>query len=82
MIGALAGDRSKPFRSLYRTLAGVWRQVWVFDVDEGVEAEGDNLIVLASDTVLSEQDLRARIADRVGGRVSVPAFHLFGQRGA
>jgi len=47
MIGALAGgDRSKPFRSLYRTLAG------------------------------------ARIADRVGGRVSVPAFHLFGQRRA
>jgi len=54
----------------------------VFDVDEGVGAEGDNLIVLASDTVLSEQDLRARIADRVGGRVSVPAFHLFGQRRA
>ena len=78
-IGALSGDRSKPFRSLYRMLGNAWRHVWVFDIDEGVQAEGNNLILLASDTELSEDDLRARIADRVGGRVSVPAFHLFGE---
>lgn len=77
-IGSLTGDHSKPFRSLYRTLANTWRRVWVFRVNEGVGAEGDNLILLASDTVITTEDLRARIADRVGGRVSVPAFHLFG----
>jgi spermidine synthase len=79
VIGTLAGDRSKPFRSLHRTLSNTWRRVWVFDVDEGTDAEGDNLILLAGDTAISERELRARIADRVGGRVSVPAFHLFGR---
>jgi spermidine synthase len=79
VIGALAGDRSKPFRSLYRTLKNTWRRVWVFCVDEGVDAEGNNLIVLASDADVSTGELLERIADRVGGRVTVPAFHLFGE---
>lgn len=78
-IGALTGDRSEPFRDLYHLVSDAWRQVWVFDVNEGVEAEGGNLILLASDATLSAADLRARIADRVEGRVSVPAFHLFGE---
>ncbi len=79
VIGALSGDRSKPFRSLYRTLSNTWRHVWVFRVDEGVDAEGSNLIVLASDADVSTEQLLARIADRVGGRVTVPAFNLFGE---
>jgi spermidine synthase len=79
LIGSLTGERSEPFRSLYRALSSAWRQVWVFSVDEGVEAEGGNLVLLASDATLSAEDLRARITDRVGGRVSVPAFHLFGE---
>lgn len=78
-IGSLAGDSAEPFRSLYRALSDAWRQVWVFDVNEGVEAEGGNLILIASDATVSAEDLRARIADRVGGRVSVPAFPLFGE---
>ncbi len=77
-IGSLSGRYSRPFRSLYRTLSNAWRHVWVFRVDEGVEAEGSNLIVLASDAEVSTEALLARIADRVGGRVTVPAFHLFG----
>jgi len=44
-----------------------------------VEAVGGNLILLASDDGPSNEELRVRIADRVGGRVSVPAFHLFGE---
>jgi len=79
VIGSLSGQRSRMFRSLHRTLRNTWRTVWVFRVDEGVEAEGDNLIVLASDAALSDDELLARIADRVGGRVTVPAFHLFGE---
>jgi spermidine synthase len=78
LIGYLRGDRDKPFRSLYRTLANVWREVWVFKVDEGVDSEGSNIILLATDDVVPAEDLLARIRGRVDGRVSVPAFHTFG----
>ena len=78
-IGTLTGDRSKPFRSLYRTLANTFRRVWVFRVNEGVEAEGDNLILVATDAPVTDEELLERIADRVGGRVTVPAFHQFGE---
>lgn len=77
-IGALRGDHSKPFRSLYRTLRNVWRHVRVFAVDEGVETEGANLMIFATDAPVTDDELRERIADRIGGRVTVPAFHLFG----
>jgi spermidine synthase len=78
-IGSLAGDESRPFRSLYRTLANTWSRVWVFRVDEGVDAVGSNLILLATDADVSDEQLLARIADRVGGRVTLPAFHMFGR---
>jgi len=78
-IGSLAGERSKPFRSLYRTLANVWRHVWVFHVSDGVLSADTNIVLLASDAPLSTDDLLDRIADRVGGKVSVPAFHRFGE---
>lgn len=78
-IGTLTGNRSKPFRSLYRTLANTFKRVWVFRVNEGVEAEGDNLVLLATDAPVTEEELLASIADRVGGRVTVPAFHRFGE---
>jgi spermidine synthase len=78
-IGSTKGDRSKPFRSLYRTLANVWRHVWVFTMNEGVLAEGTNLVLLASDAEVSDAELRARLADRVGGKITVPAFERFGE---
>jgi len=78
-IGAARGERSKPFRSLHRTLRNVWRTVWVFVVNDGVESEGTNLMLFATDAELTADQLLARIADRVGGRVTVPAFDLFGE---
>jgi hypothetical protein len=78
-IGSVRGDRSKPFRSLYRTLSNVWRHVWVFTMEEGVAAEGSNLVLLATDAPVSAGRLRARLADRVGGTVTVPAFQRFGE---
>jgi len=78
-IGSLKGDRSKPFRSLYRTLRNVWRRVWVFTVDEGVDTDGANLMLFATDAEVTADELRERIAGRVGGRVTVPAFHLMGE---
>ncbi len=78
-IGAPTGDHSKPFRSLYRTLSNVWRHVWVFMTDEGLLTEGANLILLGTDADVSADELRARLAGRVGGKVSVPAFDRFGE---
>jgi len=78
-IGAPKGDHSKPFRSLYRTLGNVWRHVWVFMTDEGLRTEGANLILLGTDAEVSEGTLRSRLADRVGGIVTVPAFDRFGE---
>jgi spermidine synthase len=78
-IGAPAGDHSKPFRSLYRTMGNVWRNVWVFMTDEGLLTEGANLILLGSDADVSADELRTRLADRVGGVVTVPAFERFGE---
>lgn len=79
VIGSIAGDHSRQFRSLHRTLANTWRHVWVFNADESVDAKGNNLVVLASDAPLTEVDLLARIAGRVDGRVSISAFELFGE---
>ncbi len=78
VIGSLIGNRSKAFRSLHRTLANTFRRVWVFNADEGVEAKGNNLVVLASDSPLTAHELRDRLASRVDGRVTVPAFEHFG----
>jgi len=78
-MGTLEGEGSEPFRELHRTLSDAWRKVRVFVVNEGVESGALNLILLATDAKLTVDELRERIADRVGGRVTVPAFHLFGE---
>jgi hypothetical protein len=55
----------------------VWDEVWVFPIGYGEDGDAErlrNIIVLATDTRLSEAELRARIATRVGDRVTVPAF--------
>jgi spermidine synthase len=78
-IGMARGERSKPFRSLYRTMRNVWRNVWVFVVNDGVESEATNLMLFATDADLTADELCERIGDRVGGLVTVPAFELFGE---
>jgi len=78
-MGAVAGEGSEPFLALHRALAALWQRVWVFVINESTEAGATNLILLATDAPLSTDELRARIADRVSGAVSVPAFHLFGE---
>jgi len=78
-MGSVSGEGSEPFLALHRALANTWRRVWVFVINESTESGARNLILLATDAPLSTNELRARIADRVGGKVSVPAFHLFGE---
>jgi spermidine synthase len=76
-IGAITGDRSKPFRSLYKTLGNVFRRVRVFQVTEGVDTDGANIVLLATDADVSDGVFEQRIMDRVGGKVTVPAFAGF-----
>ena len=78
-MGAVEGEASGPFRALRATLATAFRQVWVFVVNEGTESGSRNLVLLATDSPLTVEELRSRIADRVGGRVTVPGFQLFGE---
>jgi spermidine synthase len=81
VIGAVYGPHSRAFRSLYRTLRNTWRRVWVFPIDLANDATDRtrNIIVLASDAELSDDQLLDRIASRVDGRVSVPSFERFGE---
>ncbi len=81
VIGSVCGERSKPFRSLHRALANVWRNVWVFPVGvSGDRADKTrNVVVLASDAELSDDELTDRIGSRVGGMVTVTAFERFAE---
>jgi spermidine synthase len=81
-IGRIGGDRSKPFRSLYRTGRNVFRQAWVFVVQPNthiVLTEDRNLVMLLTDEVIEPDDLLARIRGRVDGMVTVPGFDGFGE---
>ena len=81
MIGSVTGDHSKPFRSLYRTAANVWRNVWVFPIGsaDGVTDSTRNMIMMASDAELTKDELLDRIASRVDGAVTVTGFERFGE---
>jgi spermidine synthase len=84
LIASVHGEHSKPFRSFYRTITNVWRNVWLFPV--GLYATGPimlafggNIVVFASDIELTADQLLGRIAKRVDGRVSVKGFGLLGK---
>ena len=81
VIGSVQGERSKLFRSMYRTASGVWRQLWVFPIGIGQNHTPEvnrNILVFATDNRLTEDQLRARIKNRVDGRVTIPGFEKFG----
>jgi len=80
-IGQVRGDLSRPFRSVYRTAHNVFARVWVFPIRPEVLitlTEDRNIVMFATDVAMPAEDLLARIADRVGGRVTVPGFERFG----
>ena len=81
LIGRVRGDLSRPFRSFNRTIRNVFASVWVFPIRPEVFitlTEDRNIVVFATDTKVTTDELLARIADRVGGRVTVPGFERFG----
>jgi len=80
VIGSVKGSRSELFRSTYRTIGAVWDHVWVFPVGIGADGEMEsyrNIIVLATEAGVAEDELRARISNRVGGRVVIPGFDRY-----
>jgi spermidine synthase len=81
IIGSVENDKSKLFRSMYRTADTVWDRLWVFPIGigtDGLHGVNRNIIVMASDARLTRQELLGRIENRVGGRVTVPGFEQFG----
>jgi len=77
VISALEGDKSRLFRSLYKTAGTVWEHLWVFRVDVGqgdVPLARQNIIVLATDADIPGPELLARVRSGVDGRVKVEGF--------
>lgn len=81
VIGTVTGAHSKPFRSLMRTASNVWPRLWAFTVGRLETSPNSiyNVIVLATESDLPDDELLERIADRVGGMVTVPGFPGFGE---
>ncbi|MHB9003492.1 MAG: spermidine synthase [Coriobacteriia bacterium] len=77
VISSAEGSGSDLFRSMYRTAGTVWDRLWVFPIglgEEGTPGARRNIIVLATDALVAEEEFRGRIADRVGGRVTIEGF--------
>lgn len=80
--GSVTGDRSKPFRRLHKTLKTSFRHVWAFPVGLSAgEGPGEHreIIIIATNAGIATAELLERVRDRVGGLVTVPGFHLFGE---
>jgi spermidine synthase len=81
MFGAVYGAQSRHFRSFHRTASNVWRNVWTFPLGIAENAVDDsrNIVMLASDAPITPDELAERIANRVDGLVTVPAFERFAE---
>jgi predicted membrane-bound spermidine synthase len=80
VIGSVSGDGSKLFRSIYRTVGTQWDHSWVFPIgisENGLEAQRRNIIVLATDSGFTREELTGRIESGVDGRVTVDGFPAF-----
>ena len=80
VISPVGGDRSKLFRTTYRTASGVWEHLWAFPI--GLAKDGDtqkrrNIIVLASDADVTRPELLRRVSSSVDGRVKLDGFPAF-----
>ncbi|MDA3937438.1 MAG: fused MFS/spermidine synthase [Actinomycetota bacterium] len=80
VIGSVYGPHSKLFRSLHRTASNVWRNIWTFPIGVTHDPRDNtrNIVMLASDADLTDEELLERIASRMDGMITVPSFERFG----
>jgi len=79
-IGSVTGERSKMFRGMHKTVSANWENVWVFPIgiaDSGLTELGRNIIVLASDADVSDDELVRRVESSVDGRVKLAEYPSF-----
>ena len=81
VFGAIYGPHSRQFRSFHRTAANVWRHVWAFPINfsESKLDDSRNIVMLASDANLTDDELAERIGTRVDGLVTIPAFERYAE---
>ena len=81
VVSAISGDKSRLFRSLYKTAGTVWKHLWVFRVNVGqgdIPQELQNLVVLATDNDVTGAELLRRISTAIDGRSQVPGIAKMG----
>ena len=79
-IGSVTGRRSELFRGMHKTVSANWENVWVFPIgigNSGLTELGRNIIVLASDANVSDDELVRRIESNVDGRVKLAEYPSF-----
>ncbi len=79
-IGSITGTRSELFRGMHKTVSANWQNVWVFPIgigSSGLTELGRNIIVLASDASVSDDELVRRIESNVDGRVKLAEYPSF-----
>ena len=65
---------------MYRTVGTHYSNLWVFPIglsENGIETQRRNIIVLATDATVGQQELKRRIESSVDGRVKVAGFPEF-----
>ena len=82
LIGSVTGRRSELFRGMHKTVSANWKNVWVFPIgmgSSGLTELGRNIIVLASDAKVGDDELVRRIQSNVDGRVKLAEYPSFAE---
>jgi spermidine synthase len=80
LVGVLSGRGSHPFHRFVKGMRETFAATYVFPVGVDCGGRRQNIVVLASDTLVDTRELQATIRSRAGGRVKVPGFETFGDR--
>lgn len=77
--GAVNGSRSSLFRSIYKTLAGVFPELYLFTGKKGSPEQMQNIILFAlkEPLQLSRDEITSRAGELAGAKVTVPGYTGF-----
>lgn len=79
-VGVLSGAGSATFHRFLKGMRETFSATYVFPVGVPCGGRRQNIIVMASDTLIPSAQLRERVRSRVGGLVTVPCFETFADR--